>query len=93
MTRLPRSRKGKTPIDVTTTEQNGLKRVRFTTGHDGARKVNSDLDPQEVFDLVTILSYHLGVITGHIEDTEPEVEFHAEPEVEGLAGVKKEVAT
>jgi len=70
MTRLPRSRKGKTPIDVTTTGQNGLKRVRLTVGHDGGAKFNSDLDPQEAMDLLTILTYHLSVITGQIEDSE-----------------------
>ena len=74
MTRLPRSRKGKTPIDVTITDQNGVKRVRLTVGQDNGAKKNSDLDAQEVADLVTMLAYNVGIITGNIEDPEPESE-------------------
>lgn len=59
MTRLPRSRKGKTPLDVTVTIQDGLKRVRITMGDDNFNKKNSDLDEQETEDLITMLTFKL----------------------------------
>lgn len=69
MTRLPRSRKGKTPIDVTVTRQPAGPRVRLSVGRlNGLGQVNSDLDVKEVNDLVTMLLYHLAVITGKVED-------------------------
>ncbi len=60
MTRLPRSRRGKTPIDVTIVKQDGNTRIRVTVGDDMARlsaKKNSDLDLKEVDDLIVLLSY------------------------------------
>lgn len=60
MTRLPRSRNGKTPIDVVIVKQDNTKRVRITVGDDLARpsaKKNSDLDMKEVDDLIVLLSY------------------------------------
>lgn len=59
MTRLPRTRRGKTPVDVTITEQDGLKRVRLTMGDDNYSKKNSDMDEQETEDLITILQFKL----------------------------------
>lgn len=68
MTRLPQTRKGKTPVDVTVTEQNGLKRVRLSMGADygyGGKK-NTDMDEQEVEDLITILTFKLAMIRGQV---------------------------
>lgn len=66
MTRLPNSRKGKTPVDVTVTNQNNLKRVRLTMGHDNRSKMNTDLDEQEAEDLITILTFKLAMIRGQV---------------------------
>ncbi len=66
MTRLPTSRKGKTPVDVTVTEQNGLKRVRLTMGEDAHSKRNTDMDEREVEDLITILTFKLAMIRGEV---------------------------
>ena len=66
MTRLPTSRKGKTPVDVTVTNQNGLKRVRLTMGLDALNKKNTDMDEQEVEDLITILTFKLAMIRGQV---------------------------
>lgn len=68
MTRLPRPRKGKTPIDVTNTSQNGVERVRVTVGFDYRTKTNSDLSPEEVRDLIVLLQYHLAIAEGHIKE-------------------------
>lgn len=65
--RLPRDRGNKMKVDVNFTEQNGLRRVRLTLGEDDYRgKKNTDLTPQEVDDLVTLLQYWKGVVTGDI---------------------------
>lgn len=65
--RLPRSRKGKTAIDVTPTLQNGLKRARITIGDtDSANKRNSDMDEKEVADLITILEFTLAKLKGEV---------------------------
>jgi hypothetical protein len=67
--RLPRDRKGKTPIDVGIVEQDGLKRVRLSMGEDGAPgRKNSDLSPQETSDLIAMLNYNLKVINGEIDE-------------------------
>lgn len=67
MTRLPQSRKGKTTVDVTVTEQNNLKRVRLTMGNPGDyRNKNTDMDAQEVEDLITILTFKLAMIRGQV---------------------------
>lgn len=68
--RLPRSRRGKTPIDVTTTEQDGNKRVRLTIGDDYSNpsaKKNSDLTEKECEDLITLLQGYLAIIRGELE--------------------------
>lgn len=64
--RLPRERKGKTPIDVTIVEQDDTVRVRLTMGEDGGSKKNSDLTATEVKDLTTLLDYHGKLITGEL---------------------------
>lgn len=67
MTRLPQSRKGKTQVDVTVTEQNKLKRVRLTLGgHESYSKKNTDMDEQETEDLITILTFKLAMIRGQV---------------------------
>lgn len=62
MTRLPRTRGGKTPVDVdvVVVEQDGLKRVRLTMGagsFKGSR--NTDMDVEETEDLITLLEFKL----------------------------------
>ena len=64
--RLPRNRRGKTPIDVTITNQDAGPRVRLTVGHDGGSKTNSDLTFRETEDLVTLLQYKLAQAKGDI---------------------------
>ncbi len=67
MTRLPRSRRGKTPVDVTVTVQNGLKRVRLSMGDEGTGRFrNTDMDESEVEDLITVLAFKLKVIRGEV---------------------------
>lgn len=68
MTRLRRSRRGKTAIDVTATRQNGLPRVRVSMGEVGSpNHKNSDLDATEVEELIVLLQYRLLVINGAVE--------------------------
>ncbi len=66
--RLPRDRKGKTPIDVGVVVQDGLKRVRVSMGEDSqpGRK-NSDLSEEETAALITLLQYNLALVKGDIE--------------------------
>lgn len=67
--RLPRDRKGKTPIDVGVVEQDGLKRVRLSMGEDGTPgRKNSDLSDKETVDLIAMLNYNLKLIRGEIDD-------------------------
>lgn len=69
MSRLPRSRRGKTPIDVTIVTQEAGPRVRVTIGEDFARpsaKKNSDLDEKEVTDLIVLLQYNLAKLRGEV---------------------------
>lgn len=66
MVRLDRSRKGKTPVDVTIVEQDGNQRIRLTMGDDGFSKKNTDMDEQETADLITLLQYHLEVLRGNL---------------------------
>lgn len=68
MTRLPRERKGKTPIDVGMVQQDGLTRVRISMGEDGGSRKNSDLSVQETEDLIAMLNYHMLVAKGEIPD-------------------------
>lgn len=68
MTRLPRERKGKTPIDVGMVQQDGLTRVRISMGEDGGSRKNSDLSIQETEDLIAMLNYHMLVAKGEIKD-------------------------
>lgn len=74
--RLPRKRKGKTPIDVGVVTQDDTTRVRLSMGDDKATKSgkkNSDLTPEEVEDLMAMLNYHRMVATGEIvEEPEPD---------------------
>ncbi len=70
--RLPRNRRGKTPIDVTFVEQDGNKRVRLTMGDDNRSKKNSDLTADEVVDLMALLNYHHLVLIGDYEDEDTE---------------------
>lgn len=68
MTRLPRDRKGKTPIDVGIVKQDGLERVRLSMGEDGTPgRKNSDLSLEETQDLIAMLNYNMLVIKGEIE--------------------------
>lgn len=68
MARLPRDRKGKTPIDVGIVTQDGLTRVRVSMGEDGTPgRKNSDLSYKETEDLITMLSYNLALAKGEIE--------------------------
>lgn len=67
MTRLPRSRKGKTAVDVTLTKQDGLPRVRLSMGEIGsANHKNTDMDHTEVENLIVILQYKLAQSRGAI---------------------------
>lgn len=66
--RLPRSRRGKTPIDVVITNQPAGPRVRITIGEDGYDKKNSDLDFKETQDLIVLLTYHLEKAKGNVDD-------------------------
>lgn len=68
MVRLKTTRKGKTPVDVTVTEQNELKRVRLSMGEreDGNRFRNTDLNEQEVRDLITLLEWNLAKVQGRV---------------------------
>lgn len=65
--RLPRSRKGKTAIDVTTTEQAGLKRIRLTMGEPtDPRKRNTDMDAAELDALIILLQWHQAKLNGSV---------------------------
>lgn len=69
--RLPRSRRGKTPIDVGVVTQASGPRVRVSIGEDYSSlssKKNSDLDFKEVEDLIVLLQYHLAKARGEISD-------------------------
>lgn len=68
MTRLPRSRGGKTPvdIDVVVTEQDGLSRVRLTMGAGTAKVRNTDMDEDEVRELLVLLEYKLLEMKGEV---------------------------
>lgn len=67
MSRLPRSRKGKTAVDVTVTRQGGLPRVRLTMGETSAYShKNTDMDEAEVENLITLLRFKLMMIRGEI---------------------------
>ena len=60
--RLPRDRKGKTPIDIGVVVQQSGPRVRVSIGEDWSNpsaKKNSDLSFKETEDLITMLQYHL----------------------------------
>ena len=70
MTRLPRSRKGKTAIDVIVTQQ-GQPRVRLSMSRPSNpglpdRFVNTDMDEQEVNDLIVLLQFKLAVMRGEV---------------------------
>lgn len=70
MTRLPRSRKGKTAIDVIVTQQ-GQPRVRLSMSRPSKpgvpdRFVNTDMDEQEVNDLIVLLQFKLAVMRGEV---------------------------
>lgn len=67
MVRLNRTRRGKTPIDVTMTEQDGNQRIRLTMGEDGSSKKNSDLTEEETYDLIALLNYHLLILRGELD--------------------------
>jgi hypothetical protein len=67
MSRLPRSRRGKTAVDVTITRQNGLARVRLTMGEKSSPShKNTDMDDEEVENLIVLLSYKLKMMRGEI---------------------------
>lgn len=69
--RLPRSRRGKTPIDIGVVTQESGPRVRVSIGEDfssPSSKKNSDLDFKETEDLITMLQYHLAKAKGDIKD-------------------------
>lgn len=70
--RLPRSRRGKTPIDIGIVEQGGGPiRIRVSIGEDWAKpssKKNSDLDFKETEDLITLLQWHLAKAKGEVKD-------------------------
>lgn len=66
MTRLPRSRRGKTPIDIVVVTQESGPRVRLTLGDDYDTKRNSDLDFEETEALIVLLRYHLAKAKGEI---------------------------
>lgn len=64
--RLNRSRRGKVTVDVTTTEQDGNRRIRLTMGEDRPGKKNTDMDGVELAELITILQYHLAKLEGKV---------------------------
>jgi len=66
--RLPRSRRGKTPIDVNIIQQGADApiRVRLTVGPDYEKKYNSDLDFTETENLIVMLQYHLAKAKGEL---------------------------
>lgn len=70
--RLPRSRRGKTPIDVGVVTQESGPRVRVSIGEDGhgaqSYRKNSDLDFTETENLILMLQYKLAVAKGEIAD-------------------------
>lgn len=67
MVRLARSRKGKTPVDVTIVNNGGAEdRIRLTLGEDTFSKKNTDLTPDEATDLMALLNYHAEVVRGNI---------------------------
>lgn len=69
--RLPRDRKGKTPIDVGIVVQDGLTRVRLSMGEDGTPgRKNSDLSVEETENLITMLAYNLELAKGNIKEEE-----------------------
>ena len=69
--RLRRSRKGKTAIDVTTTEQAGLKRIRLTMGEpNDPRKRNTDMDARELDESIVLLQWHQAKLNGQVPWTE-----------------------
>ena len=72
--RLPRSRRGKTPIDVGVVTQESGPRVRLSVGEDGhgqqSYRKNSDLDVKETEDLITMLQYHVAIAKGEIKQPE-----------------------
>lgn len=70
--RLPRSRRGKTPIDVGVVTQESGPRVRLSIGEDGhgaqSYRKNSDLDVPETENLILMLQYHVEKAKGNIKD-------------------------
>ena len=67
MTRLRRSRRGKTHVDVTTLRQDGLPRVRLSMGTTGTpNNRNTDMDEAEVEDLIVLLQFKLMMLRGEI---------------------------
>lgn len=70
--RLPRTRRGKTPIDVGVVTQESGPRVRVSIGEDGhgqqSYRKNSDLDFKETENLILMLSFHLAKAKGEIPD-------------------------
>lgn len=68
MTRLPRSRGGKTAVsvDVVVTRQNELPRVRLTLGTDYGMNKNTDMDAEEVENLIILLQYKLAEMQGEV---------------------------
>lgn len=67
MARLPRTRKGKTAVDVVAVEQDGLKRVRLSMGEYGTSgHKNTDMPAEEVRDLITLLEYNLAKVQGKV---------------------------
>ena len=66
MVRLERTRRGKTPIDVTITRQNDLPRVRLTMGNERGKFTNTDMDEQEVRDLLVLLEFKLLEMKGDV---------------------------
>lgn len=65
--RVPRERRGKTPIDIGIVEQGNTRRIRITLGEDGGSKKNSDMTIGETEDLIAILNYNVLVAKGEIE--------------------------
>lgn len=71
--RLPRSRRGKTAIDVVIVEQpaNPVTRIRITLGEsDSPNKRNTDMDFTECENLIVLLQYQLAVARGEIKHDE-----------------------
>lgn len=69
MTRLPRSRGGKTPVevDVVVTRQNELPRVRLSLGNDySTSRKNTDMDTEETEALIVLLQYKLAEMRGEV---------------------------